>query len=510
MPMVRFVQTAPMADAVAPDERKTREGSVVFLLASRLLLAGAAVGAVFVAYAVYTITVEQPDGTSLFWGVLGERANVSFEWPRALGFFLPVGLLMVVVVAGSALTFVHRATLARGQGRWRFTPAALTVVQSAFLLVAVGLAALGVACFVSGAQQDDMAGSSAVWLPSAVLAGVLGFLMRRRPLRPSFRRAAAVVVAGCALSGCATLAQFGRTSMGQPVLDAGFHRVWMTGVPSVQFVSLTCADASDCVESGFGSYGSRLPNERAELAVSTDGARSWSVVALPPGVRLLASPACAGKACMIGPQQSPGGRASRVFSVSFLASGGARLSSAAWQLPARGSPTCVGDDCLLAGTKPLLRGESRPTWPVMWRTGDGGRAWHPVRLPMPPGGGVADGVEGPWCADRLHCMAAVVLAAAGCSGALYSGRCAGHIEMLYTADAGGTWSVSARDLPFSEVSCGPAGVCSGTADRSVGRDAQQLLFAVSTDLGGLGRSCVTPRSARWLPAGQRRTALLWA
>jgi hypothetical protein len=96
---------------------RPKRGSVGFLLLSMLVLAADAVGAAFVGYAVYTVAAREPEVA--YGAAQGVRPIVTLQWPRVVGFLLPVAFLTAVVALGGVATFVHRATFARPLLCWR-------------------------------------------------------------------------------------------------------------------------------------------------------------------------------------------------------------------------------------------------------------------------------------------------------------------------------------------------------------------------------------------------------
>jgi hypothetical protein len=473
---------------------RPKRGSVGFLLLSMLVLAADAVGAAFVGYAVYTVAAREPEVA--YGAAQGVRPIVTLQWPRVVGFLLPVAFLTAVVALGGVATFVHRATFAHGHGQRRVSAPSLLAAQSALFLVIAALVAWGVAGAIVGLQQDgaiaqqgDIANGvlwlpQFAWVPSFAIAIATGFLLSRPSLRPSLRRVSVLAVVACALGGGAAVAQLGATSQGQPLLEAGFYRVSFAGVASVQFMEVTCANGDDCVASGYGTFGSKLPNGRALLATSTDGAATWRVVALPARYSSPSPPACDGDACLVAFGTAASRAPHQVVRASFSPSGAISISfRGSWPLPTDGSPTCAGADCLLAAAAPGGTPKGRSTVPVVWRSGRTGQGWVSARLPVPAGKEAPEGVQGLWCTAGLRCAATVVLTRAGCTFAALSGPCTGRSEMAYTANDGRTWSTGRTDLPVTQVSCDPSGVCTGTTSRPISGYKQQLLVATSDDFG---------------------------
>lgn len=471
-----------------------KRGSVRLLLLSMVILATAAVGVAFVGYAIYTVAAREPE--VVYGAAQGVKPIVTLQWPRAVGFLLPVAFLTAVLGLGGVSTFVHRAAFAHGHGRLQVPDASVLAAQSALFLVIAALVTWGVAGVVIGlqpggaiAQQGDIA-NGVLWLPefafvpSFAIAIAVAFLLRKPPLRPSLRRVAVFAILASALGGGAVAAQLGTTSQGQPLLEAGFHSVSFTGVASVQFMDVTCTNGDDCLASGSGSFGSKLPNGRALLATSTDGGAAWHVVALPARYSPPSPPACDAGTCLVAFGTAPTRGGYQVLRASFSPSGTVSLSSlGTWPLPGVGSPTCAGAGCLFAAAAPWGTPKGRSTAPVVWRSGRTGQGWTPVRLPAPAGKTAPEGVQGPWCTDGLRCAVAVVLTRAGCTFAALSGPCEGRSEIAYTADDGRSWSAGPADLPVTAVSCETSGVCTGTASRMLGRNEQQLLVATSGDFG---------------------------
>jgi len=477
---VQAIEAGNGVPVAVPEKR----GSVGFLLVSFALVFCAGAGAAWTVYVVYSVFAGAPDVTGAVDS--GLRARVGFDSVRAAAAVVPMSLLTIVVALGSIATFVHRAAFARGNDRRPIGPVSLFMTQAAFLLTGAALLGLVATLVATGASQHDVVRAGAGWLPSLVVALVLAALLRRPPLRPSLRRALAVLCTAGVLAGGATIAQAGTTSSGQPIVAAGFRQVSYTGVSSVQLMRVTCANVTDCVGEGLGTYGANLPNTRSLLAISSDGARTWQISALPVAFSLPLTPTCYAYSCTAAYREGPSGRSpgEDVLRILFSTDGSPRvLSLGLWRVPTvTDAPLCTEAECLVAGGGPPLSGaQQHPASPVIWRSGDGGRDWKPVELPLPPSSVALDGTQGPWCSDTSDCVAAVQLFPRRCEPIGENGQCQGTLHMALTNDGGRTWSLGAQRLPFSAVSCGVGGVCTGTVER--GSSVPQTLFATSGNFG---------------------------
>ena len=409
-----------------------RSGSVGLVLLSMLVLATAAVGAAFVGYAIYTIAARGPDVA--YGAAQGVRPIVTLQWPRAVGFLLPVAFLTAVVAIGGLSTFVHRATFAHGQGQRQVPAPSVLAAQSALFLVIVAPRRLGrrrrdnrvtAGRRYRPAGRHRQRGSLAASVrlgPSFPIAIATGCFLRKASLRPSLRRVSVFAVVACALGGGAAVAQLGATSQGQPLLEAGFYRVSFAGVASVQFMEVTCTNGDDCVASGYGTFGSKLPNGRALLATSTDGGAAWRVVALPALYSSPSPPACDGGACLVAFGTAPSRGPYQVMR-GLSRPGAVSLSSlGTWPLSCRRVSHVRRRRLPVRGGSPGGTPKDRSTAPVVWQERPHGAVAGSRWSSRPrPARQHREGVQGPWCTGGFRCAAAVVLTRAGCTLAALSG-----------------------------------------------------------------------------------------
>jgi hypothetical protein len=233
-------------------------------------------------------------------------------------------------------------------------------------------------------------------------------------------------------------------------LSAGFHTLAAQKVPAVHAMVVSCADASDCVATGVGTYPGAPPPfwTFAMVGASSDGGRSWSVKALP--LRVLASlPATCGDLWCTVPLVMASGPG-RALKVTFGRRGApARfVYLATTPLPGgnAGTPQCHGNNCIAFGElkvpsapAEVARGPSpaaqRVGEPhgiaVAWYSADGGSRWAMTILPQAraltgSSALVALSTFGPWCSSGSYCTGELTKVTGNCDYATHPPKCTGR------------------------------------------------------------------------------------
>ena len=357
-----------------------------------------------------------------------------------------------------------------------------------FLVFAALMAWAATAVIDIGAVQQSLLGAVVLGLPALVLAFALSRALRWPAFRPKWRRLGTLSLATAALVSLATVSQIGANAVGQSFLTAGFHTVSFRGVASTGNMQVSCANSSDCVASGMGSYGGGVYNLRWLVAYSTDDAETWRVWALPQAVGTPLRPTCATGTCsMVVDGGGSSGSQEGLLKVSFAASGRVEMKFRQWAQRPVGSPVCVNSSCIVLTTVPANDRGARSSPDVfVWRSTDSGQTWTSERLPLPAGTPV---LGGPWCTNGLRCTGDVVLIPASCvSWPSTAPGCQARMTMFSTRDGGRTWA--SWTLPPNgpppplNMSCGVNGICQGTF---LGRGGWELTIS-----GNGGRSWSRP------------------
>ena len=488
---------------MVPGLRLDRSGPVVL---SAIAVLGAVVGVAFMGYVLYEVVANPPKGQNP-----GIRYIDRFQFLGAVSFLVPVAAATGFLVVATVLLLRYRAEVAEGPHSRPLSPAARRWVARAASATAGGYVPAVVVVSVV-AVADQLFGSPRT--ASTVAGGAVGFLafggawvsarrLLKSPLLP--RLPQAVLVSGLVAALLSALA-LTRTQDEQNLvlwdkapIAAGFHDVSAEAVPSVSVMFVTCANTSDCVATGSGTYYGPNPwASWALLGTSTDGGADWRVAVLPSSVAVTTKPTCSGSACRLA--LLPADDHVRTngppvpVTVTFNSDGGAQISEAKSERWPFGAvpPVCTGSRCLIFGA-------SRSGM-AAWYSDNGGATWASTTFPtsrrssqtVPAGPG-----QGPWCTTPLDCTGAGVVESDACGDLGNTRGCTWQLIMWQTADGGRTWSAKTFPVdrpPVANVECGPGGICTGLfpGDGAASASSSPLTGASAGRLPG---TCLWVRSS---------------